>query len=157
MSQPKWKFVGNIGDASPLEYGGFFVFVDETGTYEAEAEVYDPDEHTAHRFTLEQYQKFPSGIVAKSWVENPYRIKSGEDPEIRANHAWWYDKLDELCETNGITRKWFINSICSEDTIQLALAYRELILYFGPDEFDQYPLRLTETEAEERYEEMGVL
>lgn len=45
--QPVWKLIANLGDAHPLDYGGYFVYVDETGTYEPEAELLDvPDERT---------------------------------------------------------------------------------------------------------------
>lgn len=33
-----------------------------------------------------------------------------------------------------------------------ANAYRDLIGFFGANEFDQYPLRLSRKEARERYE-----
>ena len=38
MSQTVWKFVTNLGDASPLDYGGLFVYIDETGVYPPEME-----------------------------------------------------------------------------------------------------------------------
>ena len=37
-AQPSWTFVANLGDASPLEYGGYFVYHDATGVYGYEAE-----------------------------------------------------------------------------------------------------------------------
>ena len=33
MSQPKWEYVANLGDTSPLEYGGLFLYRDTTGVY----------------------------------------------------------------------------------------------------------------------------
>lgn len=39
MSQPDWKFFDNLGDASPIDHGGLFVFTDATGVYAPEVEV----------------------------------------------------------------------------------------------------------------------
>lgn len=32
-----------------------------------------------------------------------------------------------------------------------AIAYRDIVSYFGADEFDSYPLNLTKSEAHARY------
>ncbi len=45
--QPKWKLLANLGDANPIDYGGYFVYRDETGVYRDEAEkLISPDEAT---------------------------------------------------------------------------------------------------------------
>lgn len=38
MSQPVWKYLGNLGDRHPIEYGGLFVYKDTTGVYGFEME-----------------------------------------------------------------------------------------------------------------------
>jgi hypothetical protein len=43
-NQPIWKLVANLGDASPLEYGGKFLYVDTTGVYSPEVKVIIPPE-----------------------------------------------------------------------------------------------------------------
>lgn len=48
MSQPVWKFIQNLGDASPLEYGGLFVYIDETGVYAPECTVIECDDAAAN-------------------------------------------------------------------------------------------------------------
>ena len=55
MSQPQWKLVAQLGDVHPIDYGGCFVYVDETGVYDPEMEILDsPDNDngtwTIHRF-----------------------------------------------------------------------------------------------------------
>ncbi|NCC40917.1 MAG: hypothetical protein EOM21_16010 [Gammaproteobacteria bacterium] len=40
-NQPVWKVIHNLGDATPLEYGGAFLLVDETGVYAPELIVWD--------------------------------------------------------------------------------------------------------------------
>lgn len=44
MSQPKWKLAGTVGDVNPVDYGGGFIFVDETGVYPPELELIEVDE-----------------------------------------------------------------------------------------------------------------
>ena len=38
MSQPTWEYVTNLGDASPIDNGGLFVYRDTTGVYGYELE-----------------------------------------------------------------------------------------------------------------------
>lgn len=38
MSQPEWKYVCNLGDVSPIDHGGDFLYVDATGVYSPEIE-----------------------------------------------------------------------------------------------------------------------
>lgn len=42
--QPEWEYVANLGDASPIDHGGFFIFEDRTGVYPPEVEVLIPPE-----------------------------------------------------------------------------------------------------------------
>lgn len=156
-NQPVWEYVGNLGDNSPIDHGGFFVFRDKTGVYEAEAEIYDPEERKVWRFTLEQQVKYPEGLVALCWVKNPLRIKSGEPPEGRANGEWWFDSIDSVCLFCDVERGDFIDRICSDDPLERARAYRDLVHYHGEEEFDQYPIRLKRAEAIKRYREMGAI
>lgn len=45
-NQPVWKFVANPGDANPIDHGGLFVLVDETGVYPPEMGVDDAGRST---------------------------------------------------------------------------------------------------------------
>lgn len=38
-NQPQWKYIDNLGDRHPIDHGGKFVYVDETGVYEPEVEI----------------------------------------------------------------------------------------------------------------------
>lgn len=40
-NQPSWKLLTNLGDVTPLEYGGAFLLVDETGVYDSELVVWE--------------------------------------------------------------------------------------------------------------------
>ena len=41
-NQPNWVFVCNLGDASQIEHGGKFVYVDTTGVYRPEVVLLEP-------------------------------------------------------------------------------------------------------------------
>jgi hypothetical protein len=147
-NQPQWKRIANLGDAHPLSYGGYFVFVDETGEYAPEAEVLDVNnEHetdddkltyTVHRFSLHQCT-FINGILS----DNPYH---------KATAAWFAPKNTIECESRyNITLDEFAKLLTSDNPLERAEAYREIGEYHGWDNFDHYPLRLTRAEAVERY------
>ena len=36
--QPKWKLIAQLGDVNPIDYGGYFIYEDETGVYPPEGE-----------------------------------------------------------------------------------------------------------------------
>lgn len=149
MSQPKWKYVGNIGDRNPFERGGFFVYEDTTGVYEAEAEIYDPDEGTRARIEMPQFKRYPEGLVAVSWINNRYR--GDEPPEGRANDEWFFGWLDGVCSFCGIERAEFEDMLCSDDPMRRAFAYRALVYYFGVEDMGGDEEEITPFEAHSRY------
>lgn len=57
MSQPKWKFVANLGDTHPISYGGYFIFIDETGVYPPQAEkLEEPADHDVQKEEDERWK-----------------------------------------------------------------------------------------------------
>lgn len=137
--QPEWKCVAQIGDATPLEYGGFWVFVDKTGVYPPEAECYEPDEGVASRIILEDCT-YIDGVLS--------------DNKFHPEHPVWFaDKITELAEFSGLDVTDLIGLFTSGDPVDRAIAWRVVGEYFGWFELDQYPLLLSKAEAEERYGE----
>lgn len=142
--QPKWKVIGQIGDASPLDCGGFWILQDETGNYPEEAEVLfldnDDDEnttYTVYRFILDKCT-YTNGILS--------------DNEFHPDHpAWFADKIDSVADYADWRPEALIEAICSDDALLRAQAYQDLAGYFGYHEFDNYPLTLTTREAKQRY------
>lgn len=136
--QPKWKCIAQLGDASPLEYGGFWVFEDTTGVYAPEAEHYDPDSGMVSRIVLEPHT-YRDGILS----DNPYH------PDYP---VWYADDIGSIAESVGHDGPLpIIDALCSDNAISRALAYREIAGYFGWHEFRAYPLTLTHAEARARY------
>ena len=146
-NQPTWKVIANLGDTDPVSYGGYFVMVDTTGVYVPEAELIEPpcDEvnledpearWTIYRFCLEPHT-YINGVLS----DNKYH------PERAARYA---HRICGVAECVDTLVEEFIAALTGDDPIAKASAYRELVMYFGPDEFDDYPLELTYQEVVER-------
>jgi hypothetical protein len=156
-NQPTWRLLDNLGDRTPIDYGGYFVFEDTTGVYPPEVEllepppddVEDPDRMrwTIYRFTPARCT-FQNGVLS----DNPYH------PEIPA----WFASTDHdrpqdttrianLANYTGSAELDLIRGFCSEDPIARADAYRTVGDYHGFDNLDQYPLILNREEVEHRY------
>lgn len=133
----------------PLEYGGYFVYVDETGVYPPEAELLEVEElydgrdqsYTVHRFTLEPCT-YVNGVLS----DNPYHP---------SNPVWFvvHDGLNVLASYIGTSTTDLIKLFTSNDPIERAHAWRAVGEYHGFENLDDYPLQLSRAEAEERYRE----
>lgn len=140
-NQPKWKLVANLGDVNPLDYGGYFVYVDETGVYDPEAELLvepSDDKYLVYRFPLERCHLIDA--IDKSVGDNKYH------PRLT---AWFSDSLASIAESADIPD--IAKLLCSENPIDLAEAYHVIGNYHGFENLDSYPLTLTRAEAEARY------
>lgn len=152
MSQPVWKLLANLGDASPLEHGGLFLYVDETGIYAPEMERVEmlddeaeegEETYEIHRVILESCT-FIDGVLS--------------DNRFHPDHEVWFarnDGLKRIAESmdspDGVDG--LIESFCSADPLKRAHAWRDVFDYHGWMNGDEYPLTLTRAEAEERYAE----
>ena len=115
-NQPRWKLLDNLGDVHPVDYGGFFVYMDRTGVYPAEVELLEsPDSDDA-----------PEG-----W--DTYRAAIKENPMLE----WWWDKLSEVATSTG-TSLAELERMAQGDTIGRAMVYQLLFSHFGAHEFDSY-------------------
>lgn len=164
--QPKWKYAGHVGDVDPIAYGGGFVYVDETGVYPPELVYFEPA-------TDEQWQATEgnSPVTIYRLCLEPPRFKTLTDkgrsaltsaadlPPLQRGDTWeWHEEwfvrsLDSVAQSCGTTKFQLLRLLFSKDPRQLAFAYDTLIQHFGPFEFDQYPITMTEEEAYERYKE----
>jgi len=116
--QPIWKMVTTLGKC--------FVYIDETGIYEAEACHLErrEDQWTAYRFILERctYDR-----------ENDILSDNKYHPEIC---AWfWKPRADmqPLAGYTGVSVDDLIESFCSEDPVERAYAYRAVGQYYGKE------------------------
>ncbi len=145
-TQPSWKIVSNMGDRNPIDHGGYFVYVDETGTYDPEAELLVTygenvgNQWTVFRFSLERCTCL-NGILS----DNKYH------PDYP---AWFAKDLTSVAETHGQALDELVLMLCSEDPKERARAYESIGNYHGFENFDSYPLTFTDrAEVEARYAE----
>jgi len=126
-NQPVWEFVCNLGDVNVADHGGFIVYRDTTGVYSPEVEMYQAnDDETGgmmYRFILEPFS-----------------------PD-----EWFMDKLAEVASYVDRPTADLLADLQSADIRRVASAYQSIVSYFGPFEFDQYPVQLSEDAAQERY------
>lgn len=141
--QPKWKLAANLGDAHPIDYGGYFIFVDETGVYPPEAEYLiapeaDDQDWTVYRFILESC----------TWDGH---ILS--DNKFHPEHpAWFADKLQGIADCAGMSRNDLIDAFTQGNACLRAEAWRAVGEYYGFDNLDSYPLTFKDrSEVEARY------
>lgn len=145
-NQPEWKMITNLGDANPVDCGGFLVFVDSTGVYPAEAEVWeepcDDDTRRKPRWTVYRFALERCTYTDRVVSDNKYH------PNLP---AWFAKDLPSVASCVGTDELELVNSLCSEDVLERARAYQDLISYFGVREFDQYPEQYSRNEIECRW------
>jgi hypothetical protein len=163
-NQPNWVLVANLGDASPLDYGGYFVYRDTTGVYPAEAEKIfvsddtdDPDypgQCTIHRITLDRCKEVHLGdqiyLVPFNFNETwPFPVSEYDE--------WFHVHLDRVAENIGVPVQEVRDFLCSESECSRALAYEAIYDYHGWENGDCYPLHMSHEEAKARYETKNTL
>lgn len=160
-NQPTWGLIVNLGDAHPIDYGGYFVYRDTTGVYQAEAEklfVEDEDDYatkwTVHRIVLDRCKE------ARDRDGRVYLVPFGYT-ETWTHHVSYYDEwfhktLSKTAEFIGLSTQEMRNMLCSEDEIQRAIAYEAIYDYHGWYNGDSYPLQLTRKQVTERYGKISI-
>lgn len=152
MSQPKWKLVANLGDASPIDHGGYFVYEDETGVYPPEAELLEADQDngklswTIRRFVLE-----PCTFASPVKGGQPVLSDNSYHPDYP---AWFADDLSDVASATDQSVETLRGSFCSDDSCLRASAYRGLGMFLGFDNLSHIPV-CTESRKEvvARYKE----
>ncbi len=141
-NQPKWRIVGTLGDYNIAEYGGAAIYRDTTGASDPEMDWYEAGDTEAqrgeaYRFSLEKCT-FVNGVLS--------------DNEFHPEHpAWWADKIESIASLSDTDPAELIRLFCSPDPMERAYAYQDLIYHSGAFNLDQYPVRLTQAEANRRY------
>ena len=167
MSQPIWEFVDNLGDASPLDHGGLFLYRDTTGVYGFEMEqveradedengeeIEDGDDEEKERWTVRRVGLDQCKLVRSE--ENTFYLVSAAyqtdwPHPLPSYKEWFADDLTEIASTMGTTRGELETALCSEDGRLRAWAYQCIADHHGWDNFDSNPNTLTRAEVEERY------
>ena len=108
MSQPKWKKIANLGDVNPLDHGGLFVLIDETGVYPPEMERLEPPcdddpegQYEVFRVVLERQKEVREGNTI-------YLVPVGYQPDwphpVSEYPEWYVDSLTAVGGGDGLFR-----------------------------------------------------
>ena len=151
-NQPSFHCIANLGDTDPLEHGGAFVFVDRRGLYPPELHLWEPSESKLYRVTVEQLWR-----IASEESRDPATNRQPEDG-VSDNRfhpylpAWFGNlaALQSVAYSIGSGLSEFVDRLTAENAVTRAGAFVDLIGYWGPTEFDSYPLELTTREARTR-------
>lgn len=157
MNQPKWKCIGQLGDVNPTEYGGYWVFIDETGIYPPEGEMLfiddDGSEETGgivYRFILEDCT-YINGILSDNrfYPESPAWFAKPESRRLHRPQDTTY--LRNVARFYGVSTGDVVAQFTSPNPLRRAEAWRAVGEFHGFDNLDSYPLTLTMAEVEKRY------
>lgn len=144
--QPIWEFVANLGDATPLDSGGLFLYRDSTGQYAPELERLETDNGTRyeiHRVTLEKCACLDGRRVTHD------RDFARADP--LTYEEWFSKSLADVARSMGMALHDLIKDLRSDDIVERARGYQAIYDYHGWIEGDQYPATMTRAEVEARY------
>lgn len=142
--QPKWQLVANLGDASPVDYGGYFVYRDLTGEYTAEAEVLmspdsddAPEGWTVYRFILDRLKMVTSADGQNYLVPDAY--DSTWPHPVHSYVEWFDDSLPAIAQSCSCSLEGLREDLCSSDPIVRAQAYRAIGDHHGYENLDSDP------------------
>jgi hypothetical protein len=151
--QPTWKLIANLGDVNPIEYGGYFVYRDETGTYTEEAELLlePPEDATEERWTVYRVPLDRCKLIRGYLVSAKY--KADWPHPLPSYDEWFHKDLEGVADSMDWDIDELREAFCSADPLKRAEAYRAVGDYHGWENLDSYPLTLTREEVETRYTE----
>lgn len=152
-NQPVWQEIAQLGDADPIDGGGYWIFEDTTGVYAPEGEhLASPDSDdapegwTVHRFsldrcTLTETEPDHDGSTSLVLSDNPYHP---------LYPVWFAKDLAGVASFIGVPHATLRGWFCSEHIVDRAMAYQAIGDYHGFDNLDGYPLHFTTRKAVER-------
>ena len=131
-----------------MAHGGYFVYEDATSVYSPECVLLEPKNSeddirdpgmfwTVRRFSADKCT-FIGGVLS----DNRFR------PD---KPAWFADKIGALADTYGQTADAVIALLCSADTCERAHGWRMIGEYFGWDNLDSYPDKVTRADVYQRF------
>lgn len=156
-SQPNWKFLANLGDDNPVDYGGFFIFKDSTGVYEDEAVLLQsPDDDDSP-----EGWKVYRFIIDKLKIVDDYLVPDNYDaswPHPLPQYDEWFNKdLISVAETMGLDEDELREAFTSDNPLERAQAYLAIGYYHGFDNLDSDPLNFeTRSEVTKLLKQLGV-
>lgn len=109
--------------------------------------------YKVYRFSLDRCSAH-KGLFDKHWMIIPYgyHLLSDLQNPIEYYEEWFSKKLDRVAASSDLDHDELVEALCSEDVLERWKAYDAISGYYGPDNFDNYPLDLSEKELADRQE-----
>ena len=140
--QPEWKFIANLDDNHPLDYGGLFVFEDTTGVYAPECELLlEPPGDSGGDYTIYRWCMEPCTFINGVLSDNKYH----PDKE-----AWFAKSLPVIADYCGQELETIIQGLVGGDVREKALIWSVIGGYHGYENLDSYPIYMAREEVAER-------
>ncbi len=158
--QPVWQFVANLGDRDPLNYSGFFVYVDQTGVYDPKCVLLERITDDSVTGSAERWQVWrfdiprctdTNGIVSDNCFHPDHPAWFAKPESERTERPQDTTYLRNVCESNGITETELRAMLCASDPVLRAYGYRMIGDYHGFDNFDNYPKTFTRKDLFRHY------
>ena len=159
MTQPIWRYVANLGDMTPLDYGGMFLYVDKTGVYAPELVRLEPlvdGKYEVRRVCLDRCEltlctcESCDGDKLRLTTQHIATAKNLPYP-LHKYEEWFAKDLDKAVSCIGCSPLSLICDLCSADPKVRAFAYMAIYDYHGWDNGDSYPNTMTRSEVRKRY------
>jgi len=158
MAKPeKYKFIANLGDADPLESGGYFIY--STGVHRETVHDWSPKDvrhraellaplvdgsYLVYIFDLERFKLVEGYLV-------PIRYDKSWPHPVERYDEWFHKELSKVAASMGQDPRDLEKAFTSKDPIELARAYEDVANYHGWENFDTGPVQLKRSEVKKRY------
>ena len=138
-NQPSFHCIANLGDATPIEYGGAFLLVDRLGNYCPELWIIEP--WSAECAVNEPDCPDSWGQLSRVSIEPLHRIgadKVGDNCYHVDSPAWFgtAENVAALASFTGHAVDDMVQAMVSSGVVTRARAYLEMVGYWGSVEFD---------------------
>jgi hypothetical protein len=144
MTQPKWREVAQTDF--------YRLLVDDTGVYDPEVEIADEIGDPGFNLYRVELERFKTVIVGGTRYLVPIEWTEEWPHETPQYQPWFYDDLESIASSTSETREDLISQLCSEDPKERLGVYLSIGGHWGWENFDGYPLVLSEQELHERWE-----
>ena len=145
QSDSEWLRTKKDGSEPTLEVA------EEVGSYEDEDGV-EQKKFQLYRFDIERFKfvRDPEDHTKTYLVPEAYNKSSWPHP-LSLYEEWFAKKISDVARTVGRDPFELAKAFTSKDPKVRAGAYMDVAANYGPVEFDNYPLELTEPELDERW------
>ena len=147
--QPSYWCVANIGDRTPMAYGGAFVMVDMRGVYPTELIIFEASGEDRYGDPT-SFRRLSIQCDRLTAIKNDGKFVALSDNKYHTDHSvWWGTEKDlpNLASYHGESVNDLVQKFVTSDPVELALAYKCVYEYNGLEVEEHDWVEMTEKEA----------